>query len=167
MQRNIFPFWWPPLPTGPGSAKLFFGKFSKYFQLSKGKNHFFHKSPPLVVLSPKKITCVFSTKRFFLFFMPSLSVMIWTQQGHIKIIAETEIELYNIQYIFTGLIFISWLGGLTFMMHLLVEILINLLISQLKLLLYGNGMANEKNIKVHFFRSRNERNKKGEQEHNK
>ena len=60
-------------------------------------------------------------------------------------------------------------GGFTFKMHLLVEILINLLISQLKLLLYGNGMANEKNIKVHlhFFRSRNERNKKGEQEHKK
>ena len=41
-------------------------------------------------------------------------------------------------------------------------ILINLLISQLKLLLYGNGVANEKNIKVHlhFFRNQNEGNKR-------
>ena len=39
--------------------------------------------------------------------------------------------------------FMEGQGGFTFMMHLLVEILINLLISQLKLLLYGNGMANE------------------------
>ena len=53
----------------------------------------------------------------------------------------------------------------TFKVHLLVEVLKNLLISLLKLLLYGNGMANEKNIKVHlhFFRNQNEGYKRGEQ----
>ena len=65
MQRNFFPYCWPPSPLVLAQPNYFFqifGKCSKYFQLSKGKNHFFHKSPPLVVLSPKNITCVFSTK---------------------------------------------------------------------------------------------------------
>ena len=33
----------------------------KYFQLFKGENDFFHKTPLLVVVSPNNITCVFST----------------------------------------------------------------------------------------------------------
>ena len=55
MQRNFFHIVDPPSPLVLAQPNYFFqifGKCSKYFQLSKGKNHFFHKSPPLVVLSP-------------------------------------------------------------------------------------------------------------------
>ena len=71
MQRNFFPFWWPPPWLVPAKSSSFFQifqifqNFSKYFQLFKGKNHVFTKSPPLVVLSPKNITCVFFIKQFF------------------------------------------------------------------------------------------------------
>ena len=54
-----------PSPPGLDQPSAFFQIFSQclsIFNFSRGKNDFFHKSPPLVVLSPKNITCVFSTK---------------------------------------------------------------------------------------------------------
>ena len=78
IQRHFFSILVTPLPT----AKLRF--LGKYFLL-------FHRSPPLVVLSPKNITCVFSIKTggisvlmdplkdFKLIFMPSLIINV---SGH-------------------------------------------------------------------------------------
>ena len=65
MQRNFFHLGDPPPPQAwPKQAPFF--RFLKMFQVfltfQGGKNHFFHKNPPLVVLSPKNITCFFSTK---------------------------------------------------------------------------------------------------------
>ena len=64
MQENFFHPRDPPSTSDQDQPIAFFQIFDNVlsiFSFSRGKNHFFHQTP-LVVLCPKKITCVFSTK---------------------------------------------------------------------------------------------------------
>ena len=50
--KKYFSIFWTPPPHHSWSSQTFFSDFSKmykYFHFFKGKNHFFHKVPPLDV----------------------------------------------------------------------------------------------------------------------